>query len=210
MRIRVAPAAALGSVAAEEVSLALRTVLATRGTASLAISGGRTPTSLFAVLAGSALPWSAIDVFQVDERIAPDGHPDRNLTSQKALFSAVSARFHPMTVDPVDVAGYAARLPSHFDCVHLGLGDDGHTASLIPGDPVLQADGPVALTGVYQGRRRMTLTLPVLNRARAVVWLVAGASKRAVVARLLVGDPTIPAGRVTAPGVLVLDPEACP
>ena len=95
--------------------------------------------------------------------------------------------------------------PPVLDLVHLGLGPDGHTASLVPGDPVLNVtDSDVALTGVYQGRRRMTLTYPILNRARSILWLVTGKDKVAALARLREGDPTIPAGRIQRNQALLL------
>src|SRR5262249_13701926 len=137
---------------------------------ALAVSGGHTPWLMLRALAGEDVPWSALDVFQVDERVAPDGDPDRNLTHlRESLLD--KARIHAMPVEAGDLeaaaAEYARALPQAFDLVHLGLGPDGHTASLVPGDPVLGvADRDVALTGPYQGRRRMTLTYPVLDRAR--------------------------------------------
>lgn len=211
MRIRVVSTHLLGAAAADEVAVALGRAVAARGRATLAVSGGNTPAPMFSALAALDLSWHAIDVFQVDERFAPAGGPARNATAQAVL----PGRFHPMPVDDGDRAGaaarYAASLPEVFDCIHLGLGDDGHTASLIPGDPALDEENlTVALTGPYQGRARMTLTRPVLDRARQVVWLVSGRSKRARVAQLMQGDPSIPAGRIRAPGVLVLDPAADP
>ena len=151
------------------------------------------------------LDWDHIDVFQVDERVAPDGDPDRNLTQIRAsLPDAALARLRPMPVteEDLDAAAmrYEAELPKPLDLVHLGIGPDGHTASLVPGDPVLEVtDRLVALTGgEYQGRRRMTLTYPALAEARKVFWLITGADKRDALAKLLAGDQSIPAGRVEA------------
>jgi 6-phosphogluconolactonase/glucosamine-6-phosphate isomerase/deaminase len=147
--------------------------------------------------------------------VAPDGDPDRNLT-QLAASLPPGARVHAMPVDDADLDGaaahYASTVPERFDLVHLGLGPDGHTASLIPGDPVLDVtDRDVALTGEYQGRRRMTLTYPVLDRAHEVLWLVAGADKVDALSRLRAGDRSIPAGRVTtAHQTLLADRAACP
>jgi 6-phosphogluconolactonase len=191
-------------------------VLAEQPLATIALSGGSTPWQVFARLADAPLPWERIAVFQVDERIAPAGDPARNLTQLRAtLLDHVPARCHPMpvdAVDPDDVEGlaaaadaYAHELPEAFDVIHLGLGDDGHTASLVPGDPVLdERDRPVAVTAPYRGHRRMTLTLPVLDRARYVLWIVTGDGKREALERLLARDPTIPAGLVRAPREVVL------
>jgi 6-phosphogluconolactonase len=191
-----------------------RAAVAARGTFTLAVSGGRTPWVMFAALAEEALPWPGITIFQVDERIAPDGDPDRNLTHLRASLPAAGLeRLVSMPVDEPDVdaaaTAYAERLPERLDLVHLGLGDDGHTASLVPGDPVLDVtDRDVALTEPYQGRRRMTLTYPVLDRASEILWLVTGAEKAAPLARLLAQDASIPAGRVRAARSLVLADEA--
>jgi 6-phosphogluconolactonase len=213
VRLRVASADSLGEAAADEVGAALRRAIGERGKASLAISGGRTPVVLFQALTRRNLAWSAIAIYQVDERVAPVGHADRNLTAQSAALGA-GVRLHPMPVERSDLAAaaadYASSLPDVFDCIHLGIGDDGHTASLIPGDPALEATTAVAVTGRYQGRVRMTLTLPVLDRARLVVFLANGAGKRPMISRLLAGDPAIPAGRVRAPAVLVIDEAARP
>ena len=155
------------------------------------------------------LPWEDVSVFQVDERIAPDGDPDRNLTQLEHVLplERVDLRPMPVTADDLDAAAaaYAGSLPHVFDLVHLGLGEDGHTASLVSDDAVLDVTyRDVALTGIYQGRRRMTLTYPVLSRARRVLWLVAGADKSAALARLRAGDLSIPASRVSTANALVL------
>ena len=170
---------------------------------------------MFARLGEMDLDWDHIDVFQVDERVAPDGDPDRNLTHIRAnLPEAALARLRPMPVteEDLDAAAtrYEAELPKPLDLVHLGIGPDGHTASLVPGDPVLEVtDRLVALTGgEYQGRRRMTLTYPALAEARKVFWLIAGEDKRDALAKLLAGDPSIPAGRVEAADATVLANEA--
>lgn len=191
-----------------------RSAVAARGSFTLAVSGGRTPWVMFAALAREDVPWSEVTIYQVDERIAPDGDRDRNLTHlRESLPGAGLGRLVPMPVTEPDVesaaAKYAEALPERLDLVHLGLGDDGHTASLVPGDPVLGVtDRDVALTGEYLGRRRMTLTYPVLDRAWEVLWLVTGAEKASPLARLLAGDESIPAGRVRAERALVLADEA--
>jgi 6-phosphogluconolactonase len=182
-----------------------------RGAFSLALSGGSSPLRMFELLEAQQIDWDATEVFQVDERIAPDGDRDRNLTHMlERLPSAVVERLRPMPVTDDDLeaaaARYEASLPDALDLVHLGLGPDGHTASLVPGDPVLDVtDRRVAITiGEYQGRRRMTLTYPQLAAARRVFWLVDSEGKEEALDELLAGDPSIPAGRVDAPEALVL------
>jgi 6-phosphogluconolactonase len=178
---------------------------------TLALSGGRTPRRMLELLEAGALERDGVAIFQVDERVAPAGDPDRNLTAiREALPAGALEHLHPMPVDDADLEGAAARyetkLPESIDLVHLGLGPDGHTASLVPGDAVLDVrDRLVALTaGEYQGRRRMTLTYPALDAARRLVWLVTGSDKRQALAQLLAGDPSIPAGRVQAPSAVVV------
>jgi len=174
-------------------------------------------------LAREEVPWKAVQVVQVDERVAPAGDPDRNLTHlRESLLEQASLhpeQIHAMPVEAPDLdlaaAEYAAALqkiagsPPVLDLVHLGLGPDGHTASLVPGDRVLQVtDADVALTAVYQGRRRMTLTYPILNRSRRVLWLVTGSDKAEMVGRLYAGDTSIPAGRVNRERALILADRA--
>jgi 6-phosphogluconolactonase len=187
--------------------------VADRGRFTFAVSGGHTPWAMFAHLAGT-VAWEHVTIYQVDERIAPDGDPDRNLTHLAAsLPPGLAADIRPMPVDAEDLEAaamtYARSLPERFDLVHLGLGPDGHTASLVPGDPVLDVnDRDVALTGAYQGRRRMTLTYPAINKARQVLWLITGADKVDALRRLRTGDHVIPAGRVEAASQLVIADEA--
>jgi 6-phosphogluconolactonase len=190
--------------------------VADHGQFTFAVSGGRTPWAMFAELARVDMPWSQVTLFQVDERAAPDNDPDRNLTHLHDTLGdvKVSVVAMPVTAPDLDAAAaeYAALLPDRFDLVHLGLGPDGHTASLVPGDPVLEVtDRLVAVTGPYQGHRRMTLTYPALARAGQIMWLVTGADKAEPLARLLAGDRSIPAGRVEAGASLVLaDTAAAP
>jgi 6-phosphogluconolactonase len=190
--------------------------VADHGQFTFAVSGGRTPWAMFAELARMDMPWSQVTLFQVDERAAPDNDPDRNLTHLHDTLGdvKVSVVAMPVTATDLDAAAaeYAALLPDRFDLVHLGLGPDGHTASLVPGDPVLEVtDRLVAVTGPYQGHRRMTLTYPGLARAGQIMWLVTGADKAEPLARLLAGDRSIPAGRVEAGASLVLaDTAAAP
>jgi 6-phosphogluconolactonase len=189
---------------ADLIAEAARESIADRGSLSLAVSGGHAPWRMFELLGDHDLEWERIEVFQVDERIAPEGDPDRNLTHLLGSLPAEgAARVRPMPVNDGDLEAaadrYAQELPESLDLVHLGLGPDGHTASLVPGDPVIAVtDRLVALTGEYQGRRRMTLTFRALEAARRVLWLVTGDDKPEALAKLRVGDGSIPAGRVRA------------
>jgi 6-phosphogluconolactonase len=200
-----------------------RAAVAARGRFVMAVSGGHTPWLMLRRLAMNELSWSAVHVAQVDERVAPAGHPDRNLTHLRESLLDHSPlppdHVHEMPVESPDLeiaaAQYAAALaqiagsPPLLDLVHLGLGPDGHTASLVPGDPVLDVeDADVALTGPYQGRRRMTLTYPIINRSRCVLWVVTGSEKTNALNRLLSGDHSIPAGRVSREQALVLADQA--
>jgi 6-phosphogluconolactonase len=202
-------------VIAQEAWLAV----AERGRFIMAVSGGHTPWAMLRALAAEHMPWGRIHVFQVDERVAPAGDPDRNLTHlRESLFENAqlpTRQFHAMPVEAFDLENAAARYelalhrvagsPPVLDLVHLGLGPDGHTASLVPGDPVLDiVDRDVALTGIYQGRRRMTLTYSIINRSRLVLWLVTGTDKVEMLNRLRGGDPSIPAGRVRGENSLLL------
>jgi 6-phosphogluconolactonase len=196
---------------------------AARGCFILAVSGGRTPWAMLRELAGEQLPWEKVHVVQVDERMAPAGHADRNLTHLRAsLLDQAPLRpdhIHPMPVEAPDLEDaaetYARALreiagsPPVLDLVHLGLGPDGHTASLVPADPVLEtADADVAMSAAYQARRRMTLTYPILNRSRQVLWVVTGSEKSEMLARLRTGDRSIPAGCVRQDRALVIADRA--
>lgn len=223
-------AAGVAAAAAEHVAGLVRSAVAERGTFMFAVSGGRSPWAMFSVLAHHDLPWDGVSIWQVDERIAPDGDPGRNLVGLTDAVGSLPVTLHPMPVGEllgdgpggatVDVelldrvpARYAASLPERFDLVHLGLGTDGHTASLIPGDDVLQVtDTAVSVTSsIYQGTRRMTLTYPALGRCDQLLWLVTGADKAAALTGMLAGDPTYPASRVDAPrSVVVADRAAHP
>jgi len=189
---------------------AARTSVSARGKFVVAVSGGRTPLAMFACLAEEDVPWAAVNLWQADERVAPDEDPARNLTQLvAALPRGAAPTVHAMPVGEDDLAlaagRYAAALPATFDLLHLGLGDDGHTASLVPEDPVLDVDDrDVAVTGVYRGLRRMTLTYRAIGRADRLLWLVTGGDKARALSLLLSGDPSIPAGRVRGPGSLVL------
>jgi len=219
----LADAEAAARRAAAVIAADARQAVAARGRFVIAISGGHTPWLMLRDLAAEDVPWSGVQVVQVDERVAPAGDPDRNLTHLRESLLAHAPlppeQIHPMPVEAADLEAAArayartlegiAGTPPVLDLAHLGLGPDGHTASLVPGDPVLDvADRDVALTGVYLGRRRMTLTYPVLDRARRVLWLVTGGEKVKMLPRLLSADASIPAGRVAAGNALVLADRA--
>ena len=205
--------------AAGVIAYDAREAVAARNCFVMAVSGGKSPWIMLRALANEDVPWKKVHVFQVDERVAPAGDPDRNLTHlTESLLSHAPlppSQIHAMPVEAADLdaaaRAYAETLeslagsPPVLDLAHLGLGPDGHTASLVPGDPVLDVtDRDVALTGVYQERRRMTLTYPVLNRSRRILWLVTGKDKAPMLARLRAGDATIPAGRIRRDAALVV------
>jgi 6-phosphogluconolactonase len=210
----LADAAAVARRGAQVVAESARVAVGERGHFALALSGGSTPWAMLAALSEEDVPWLQTTVFQVDERVAPDGGPDRNLTHLRASLPPVALpALVPMPVDGPDLeaaaAEYAAALPAQLDLVHLGLGADGHTASLVPGDHVLEVtDRDVAVTDPYQGHRRLTLTYPALGRAREILWLVTGGDKRDALTRLLAGDESVPAARVAGPPQLVVADRA--
>ena len=220
MKIRVLDDADMVAMeAAKTIAAEARSTVMTRGKFVMAVSGGKTPWQMLRVLSGEDVPWKYVHVFQVDERVAPAGDPDRNLTHLlKSLLEQAPLRPEQIYAMPVEdrdleaaTANYARTLeeiagsPPVLDLAHLGLGPDGHTASLVPGDPVLEiTDADVALTGVYQERRRMTLTYPMLNRSRRILWVVTGAEKAGMLVRLRAGDISIPAGRIRQDKALVL------
>lgn len=213
LALEVVPdSAAAATRVASLVSERAQESVARSGSFTLALS--KAPRQMLDALVAGDVPWSAMSIFQVDERIAPAGHEDRNLIALSAgLPPEAKASLRPMPVEEANfeaAAGrYAAGLPAHLDLVHLGLGPDGHTASLVPGDPVLEIrDRLVAITREYQGRRRMTLTYPALAAAREIVWLVTGDTKRDALERLLAGDTSIPAVRIFNPRQLVIADEA--
>jgi 6-phosphogluconolactonase len=207
MLTEVVSASLLPGRAAIWVADRMCTAIAERSEAHLAVSGGSTPLAMFAALATLPLPWPQVHVWQVDERVAPDGDHDRNAGQLDALRD-VGAVIHLMDVTnpslPVAAASYAAALPDRFDVIHLGLGDDGHTASWPPRDPVVNLTERVAVVGPFKDRVRLTLTPPVVNNARHVMFLVAGATKAPMLARLLRGDPSIPATVVRRTGTTIL------
>jgi 6-phosphogluconolactonase len=218
-----ADAESVAREAAALIAAEARSAIETRSRFVMAVSGGRTPWIMLRALAREDVPWDRVHIVQVDERVALEGDPDRNLTHlRESLLAQTSLRadqIYAMPVEAPDLALAAARYatilhqiagsPPVLDLVHLGLGPDGHTASLVPGDPVLDvADMDVGVTASYQGRRRMTLTYPILNRSRQVLWLVTGQDKASMVSRLYAGDTSIPAGRVHREHALILADRA--
>jgi 6-phosphogluconolactonase len=224
MKVQIfSDADAVAKAAAHFIASEARAAVEARGRFTMAVSGGKTPWQMLRVLANEEVPWKNIHVVQVDERIAPAGDPDRNLTHlQESLLSHAPLppkQIYAMPVVETDLkaatASYAKKLqqiagsPPVLDLVHLGLGPDGHTASLVPFDSVLDViDADVALTGIYQQRRRMTLTYPLINRARCVLWVVTGGEKAGMLARLYEGEVSIPAGRIRRDRALVLADES--
>ncbi len=220
MKIQVlADADAVAREAAKFIATEAREAVKARGRFIIAVSGGKTPWQMLRDLAYEEVPWKNIHVVQVDERIAPAGDPDRNLTHlRESLLSHAPlppGQIYAMPVEANDLeaaaASYAKTLQQIagslpvLDLAHLGLGPDGHTASLVPNDPVLKVtDRDVALTGIYQNRRRMTLTYPMLNRSRKILWVATGAEKIDMLVRLRNADATIPAGRIRQDNALLL------
>jgi 6-phosphogluconolactonase len=223
MTIEVLPdAAAVARAGAARIAAEAREAVRLRGRFVVAISGGRTPWEMLRALGDEDIPWNRVYVVQVDERVAPVGHADRNLAHLRESLKLVPlppGHLRAMPVSATDlereVGRYVATLeevagiPPVLDLVHLGLGVDGGTASLIPGDSALDVmDADVALTGLYRGRRRMTFTYPILDRARRSLWLVAGSDKAAPLARLCRRDRSIPAGRVRQDRAVILADRA--
>jgi len=214
---------AVAQRAAEFIAAEARAAVAARGRFIIAVSGGQTPWIMLRALAKEDVPWKQMHVVQVDERIAPAGDPDRNLTHLRESLLAHAPlppdNIYPMPVEASDLEvaaqQYAATLaklagsPPVLDLAHLGMGPDGHTASLVPGDPVLNiSNADVALTGVYMGKRRMTLTYPILNRARRILFLVTGKEKMAMLPKLRAADASIPSGRIRQDNAVILADRA--
>lgn len=219
--------------ALELVVTTVRAHAAGRGRCSLVLAGGSTPKALYTQLAHVDLPWDALHIFWGDERYVPPDHPDSNYRmAQEAWLSQVPIprdQIYPMPTDEPDPRTAAGRYEAaihqffgsqpgdwpRFDLVLLGLGDDGHTASLFPHTAALQVCDRLVTVGERQGQPRLTLSIPVLNRAEQVIFLVTGASKRPAVTEVWadVGNPeAYPARFIQPEGELIwlLDQEAAP
>jgi 6-phosphogluconolactonase len=204
---------------AQLIAESARAAIEEHGSCGLAVSGGRDPWPMFSQLEDLGLDWTRIAIFQVDERVAPPGSDERNLTHLvESLSIGAQGSIRPMPVNDEDLDAaanrYAESLPNALDIAHLGIGQDGHTASLIPGDPVLEVrDRRVAVTtGEYEGVRRMTLTYPELERVRVLLWVVTGEGKLDALRKLLDQDPSTPSGRLRPGGdsLILADRAAAP
>jgi 6-phosphogluconolactonase len=205
---------------AEVMAEAVRAAVAERGSCALAVSGGSDPWPMFSQLEDLIEDWTKVAIYQVDERVAPPGSDERNLTHLiESLSIGAQGSIKPMPVNDDDLdagaARYAEQLPGGpLDIAHLGIGPDGHTASLVPGDPVLDVtDRRVAVTaGEYQGVRRMTLTYPEINRIRQLLWVVTGEEKVDALKKLIAEDPSTPSGAVRPEGesLILADRAAAP
>lgn len=199
-----------------------RAAFAARGRFSVAISGGYTPHAMLRMLGREEVPWGGVHVFQVHARITPLGTQDSNLPKLREVLMEEStmdpSQIYAMPTnsrDPNrDAANYAETLerisgrPPILDLVHLGLFADGHTASLFFGDDVLHDTRDVAVTARKENRRRITLTFPLINRARSILWVVTGSDKTKALIQLETGDPSIPASGIRRDRVLVLADRA--
>ncbi len=206
----------LAQNAAEHIARAARAAIERDGVFRIAFSGGSTPARMLERLKKVSFTWDRVHVYQVDERVAPDGDPARNLTLLQEHLGDLPITLHAIPVadrEPEQAARkYAELLPERFDLIHLGLGDDGHTASLVPDQPgLLEETRLMCATDAYMEHRRVTMTLPAIARADEVLWLVSGSSKRDALGQLLAGDPGIPASHVRAArSVVMLDRDADP
>jgi 6-phosphogluconolactonase/glucosamine-6-phosphate isomerase/deaminase len=197
------------SEAASWLARRLRDAARRRGEVTIALSGGTTAPSLFAALVEREVPWHTVGVWQVDERVAPDGDSQRNAPQLAVL--PIRPRLMPVTARDLRAGArrYGASLPERFDVVHLGLGDDGHTASWPPGSEVASSRRAVEVTAEFHGIRRMTLTARVVNAARSRVVLATGTAKADAVQGWLQRDPGLPITRVRSSGTRVfLDGDA--
>lgn len=221
LSVVVEPATGLATVAAERLSGLLQRTNARKGFCTVAFSGGGTPIPMFEALAGAGVDWASTEIFQVDERMVPPGHADHNFTAlDRHLLSRAPVpgeRVHPMPTEDADPRQAARRYeqelgrsaPGGLDIVHLGLGDDGHTASWPPGDPVTGCTTAlVALAGPFRGHLRMTLTPAAVRGAAQILWLVSGSDKAEALRRLIDNDPGIPAWHARKKGSLIFADEA--
>ncbi len=174
----------------------VRTALTERQSCSIALSGGSTPQPLYAALALADLPWDRIQIFWGDERYVPASNPDSNYGMTRRVWLDLvpipAANVHPMPTDlsqpQLAAAEYDRQITAHFglesgsipvfDIVLLGMGDDGHTASLFPHTTALSVVDRLVTVGDKDGQPRLTFTFPLINQARSTIFLVSGASKQ--------------------------------
>ena len=206
----------LADVVAGEIGWAITR----RGVAFIALSGGATPWLMLEALRHHPIDWTATHIFQVDERDATADSNDRSSTHIREVLTdhieipEPNVHMIPITgALALDADRYGQEVQTvtggTFDLIHLGLGDDGHTASLTPGDPALDAvEASAVVTDEYRGYQRVTLTYPVINAARSILWLTNGANKALALQQLLQADPAIPAGRVLQTNAQIFCDEA--
>ena len=207
--IVVADAAELATRAAEWTAERIRRAVEERGSCFIALAGGETPRGCYKRLAQSPdrerIPWSRLFVYWSDERQVPLDDPASNYAMAKsALLDHVpipAEQVFPLVGDPAAAIEKVPRDPAghpRFDIIHLGMGEDGHTASLFPGHSALQYQSAVVavLNAPKPPPERLTLSLPVLNTARAVLFMVQGAGKQQALERVLRRDPALPASLV--------------
>lgn len=206
--------------AAQRIAQELSRAAGERGRASLALAGGTTPKATYEALAGLPLDWSQVEIFFGDERCVPADHPDSNYRMAKAALldrvSIPSAQVHRMQGESLDrdaaARAYEAELPERLDVVVLGIGEDGHTASLFPGAAALgeSVRRVLPVIGPKPPPERLTLTPPALGAARVSIMLASGAGKAEAVRRALVGelDVTATPSQLARGGVWFLDGAA--
>lgn len=221
--VQVLPLGRTDAAVAGWLAHRIERVLGRKPVAHVAVSGGDSAPPVWDHLARSGVSWERVHLWQVDERVAPAGGPDRNATGLLARLVAPAGvpeeHVHLLPVDEPDLAQAAVRYGhelgrwcgGHLDVVHLGLGADGHTASWPPADPALDAaTGDVAVVGPFRGVVRLTLTRAAVNRADVRLLHVTGAAKRPALLAFLRGDAAVPASHLRRSGTTVITDQAIP
>lgn len=215
-RIIVAPEA-LAALAADRIALLIEQAVIRHGRATVALSGGATPRAVYRQLARHQLPWEKVEIYFGDERAVPPGDPESNYRmARETLLEAAPlppSHVHRMPAERPDrdaaAAEYAAQLPKELDLIILGIGEDGHTASLFPGFSVLGETRRkvVAVTGPKAPHQRLTITPPVIASAFTVMVLASGAGKAKAVAQALEGPdrPVDCPAQLARHGIWILD-----